>query len=281
MKIKSGIYKIVNIVNGKFYIGSSIDINKRWVGHKRMLRKNNHDNGFLQKSWNKHGENNFKFEIVIDKTELIVREQFYLDSMKPFNKNVIYNICEYAGNMLGFKHSKESKEKMSKKHKGNQYCLGYKHSNDTKKNMSKGQIGRKHNEKTINKMILNSIGRNQKEDTKQKLSTINKGKPGLNKIKVYQLDLNNEVIKLWDSISEAANCLGITATSICSVCNRRCKTANGFKWKYFEEPKRLNLTDELKEKIKKDYKSGLFSTRKLAEIYNVSKSTIWLVIKNT
>lgn len=77
MEIKSGVYKIVNIVNGKFYVGSSININKRWGEHKRSLRKNCHNNDFLQKSWNKHGEINFKFEIleiVIDETELILRE---------------------------------------------------------------------------------------------------------------------------------------------------------------------------------------------------------------
>ena len=57
----SGIYKIVNKVNGKYYVGGSKNIHKRWLEHKGLLRRNIHDNGHLQNAWNKYGEATFDF----------------------------------------------------------------------------------------------------------------------------------------------------------------------------------------------------------------------------
>ena len=55
----SGIYKIVNKVNGKYYVGSSNDVLKtRFYEHKRLLTKNKHFNVKLQNAWNKYGESN-------------------------------------------------------------------------------------------------------------------------------------------------------------------------------------------------------------------------------
>lgn len=57
-----GVYKITNIINGKCYIGQSIDIHKRWAEHKR---KNNDENTYLRKAIKKYGIYFFKFEIVV------------------------------------------------------------------------------------------------------------------------------------------------------------------------------------------------------------------------
>lgn len=59
----AGIYRITNTNNGKFYIGSSIHVTKRWWEHKKWLRLGSHHNYHLQASWNKHGENAFVFAI--------------------------------------------------------------------------------------------------------------------------------------------------------------------------------------------------------------------------
>jgi len=283
MIISCGIYKITNTTNNRCYIGSSININKRWNEHKNNLRKNKHDNDFLQKSWNKHGENSFLFEIieiVPNPNILIIREQYYLDLLKPHNKNICYNICKIAGNMLGFKHSNESKVKMSESHMGNQYSLGYKHTDESKNKMSKSHVDMKHKEETILKMIIIGSNRIQSEETKIKLSNINKGKKSSNMIRVYQLDLNDNIIKLWDSLTDAANEFNVSASQICGVCNGRKKTCLGFKWKYFEENKRLLLTIEKFNDIKDKYKTGQYSTRKLGQLYNISKSTIWNIVRN-
>lgn len=92
MKNISGIYKITNNVNGKFYIGSSQNISRRWYDHKRELRIQKHHNKYLQRAWNKYGEENFSFEIVEEckVEELSDREQLYIE--KYVNSDFCYNI---------------------------------------------------------------------------------------------------------------------------------------------------------------------------------------------
>jgi len=58
------IYQILNIITGKFYIGSSINHIQRWVGHRTSLKHNKHYNPYLQKAWNKYGESAFEFCIL-------------------------------------------------------------------------------------------------------------------------------------------------------------------------------------------------------------------------
>jgi len=88
MKI-SGIYKIVNKVNGKYYIGSSKNIKRRWSGHKVKLNKNEHFNSHLQNSWNKYGKENFEFLIVekVSEEKRIETEQKYLNEIEINKKN--------------------------------------------------------------------------------------------------------------------------------------------------------------------------------------------------
>jgi len=86
----SGIYKIVNKVNGKYYIGSSNDLlgkYGRWYEHRSNLVKNRHTNKKLQNSWNKYGEHNFEYLLieVVDDDKLLIVEQKYLDILKQDN----------------------------------------------------------------------------------------------------------------------------------------------------------------------------------------------------
>lgn len=88
--MKTGIYKIINISNNKYYIGSSKDIETRLSSHFRSLKKGRHVNNHLQSSFNKYGENNFITEIVEECNikDLLLREQYYLDIG---NWNKMYN----------------------------------------------------------------------------------------------------------------------------------------------------------------------------------------------
>jgi len=58
-----GIYRIKNKHNGKFYLGSSDNIQRRFSRHLNDLCKNKHDNAHLQRSWNKHGSDAFTLEM--------------------------------------------------------------------------------------------------------------------------------------------------------------------------------------------------------------------------
>ena len=62
----TGTYKIRNIVNNKIYVGSAVDIKKRWRDHKWYLKENKHHNPHLQSSYNKYGKQNFEFSIELE-----------------------------------------------------------------------------------------------------------------------------------------------------------------------------------------------------------------------
>ena len=91
-----GIYRIINLVNNKFYIGSSNNIERRWSKHKRMLNCNKHHSRHLQNSWNKYGQENFIFEIIEEclKEILLEREQWYLDELQCYLRENGFNVCK-------------------------------------------------------------------------------------------------------------------------------------------------------------------------------------------
>lgn len=119
---KSGIYKIINKLNGKYYVGSSNDIDGhygRWYEHKNDLKANRHENDHLQKSWNKYGPDAFEFIIVKEThpNSRIIEEQIYLN-IAALEKHKTYNMSFLAAggsNFLGRHHTEESKRKTSLK----------------------------------------------------------------------------------------------------------------------------------------------------------------------
>jgi group I intron endonuclease len=97
MRIISGIYQIVNQKNGKIYIGSSKNIIRRWYFHKYALRHNRHHCIHLQRSWNKHGEPIFKFEI-LKEMDRPTEEQLLVEELKVINEHLPqYNIGPVGG----------------------------------------------------------------------------------------------------------------------------------------------------------------------------------------
>lgn len=117
----SGIYKIRNSINGKFYIGSAVNILKRWNLHLHYLRRGEHHSQHFQRAFVKYGEAAFQLEVIETtlptRSVLLAREQFYLDAFGPF-KNFGYNVCPKAGSRLGLKHSASTKKKMSEVFRG-------------------------------------------------------------------------------------------------------------------------------------------------------------------
>ena len=59
--MKSGIYQITNKINNKIYIGSSVNIEARWAGHRSDLKNKKHHSRHLQHSWELHGSGAFEF----------------------------------------------------------------------------------------------------------------------------------------------------------------------------------------------------------------------------
>lgn len=197
-----GIYKITNKVTNKIYVGSSINIENRWNQHKKYLSKGTHKLPKLQNSVNKHGFENFVFEVIEEcKKELLIeREQYWIDTLDSYNKG--YNSRPIANSNLGIKFSDEHKSKISNSHKGkivseeskkkmSSYWKKYyetheptnkgktyKASEETKEKLSKAFKGKTYEEiyglekaKEIKeKRRISALGKKHNEETKKKLS---------------------------------------------------------------------------------------------------------------
>jgi len=113
---ESGIYKIENIANGKVYIGQSSWLKKRMSVHVCKLRNGTHNNVHLQRSWNKYGEDSFRFDIVekCDADRLDEREIYWIDSFDSYRNG--YNQTIGGGGNRGYTYSDEVKQKMRNHH---------------------------------------------------------------------------------------------------------------------------------------------------------------------
>jgi group I intron endonuclease len=112
---ESGIYEIVNRVNGKRYVGSATDLDQRWKEHQWGLRSNRHHSRYLQNAWAKYGHTAFEFRKLktCPHEDLLTEEQAEFDRRPPE-----YNICPTAGSTLGRMHSEETKKKIGAKKRG-------------------------------------------------------------------------------------------------------------------------------------------------------------------
>lgn len=116
-KKKGGVvYKISNDIDGKFYIGSTNNLIKRYYTHINHIRTNKNTCVKLIRAVNKHGEDNFKFEIVCEcpTNKILETEQEYIDILQPH-----YNIAKIAGSNLGIKRTEEVKHNKSISQKEN------------------------------------------------------------------------------------------------------------------------------------------------------------------
>ncbi len=193
-KNTSCIYKITNIVNNKYYIGSTNSLYFRIKKHINLLIAGKHSNKFLQRSWDKYGEFNFNLEILelCEKNKLRSREQYYLD-----NYIGEYNLSPDSISVSGYKWSEESKKRFSQKKKG--VIFSDKH----KKKLSENCYW---------------AGRTGSNNIRSK--------------KVKQYSLNNELIKEFDSIIDASKETGVNSRCISMVCLNQRKQTGGFIWKH-------------------------------------------------
>lgn len=187
--VTSGIYQIVNSINGKVYVGSTIQLAVRWASHRTELCKGTHRNEHLQHAWNKYGEDAFGFsviELIEDRAQLLIREQLYLDALLALGCG--YNISPTAGSTLGRQHKEETKRKISEKttghkmseenkrklsaaNKGKTYRLGCKVSAEVSRAMGERRRGSKHTEEAKGKMsVAQKAWRQEKKENPERLT---------------------------------------------------------------------------------------------------------------
>lgn len=197
----SGIYKITNIVNNKFYIGSTYCFLARKNHHFNRLFHNKHPNKYLQSSYNKYGINNFKFEILTKcpKEYNIKMEQWFIDNMKPD-----YNLRKTANSNLGIKFSEEHKIK----------------------------IGLKNKNKIRSEELKIKISNKLKQNPNLKLYKliVEKAKE-VNSIKILKYNKKMKFIKEYSSMTEAAKDINGDPSTISKVCSGKLKSHKNFIFK--------------------------------------------------
>lgn len=202
-----GVYEIVNLANGRSYVGSTNNMKKRWFNHINCLRRDAHSNPHLQAAFNKYGEGAFVFcvlEQIGDESILCDREQVYLDRLFEVDDNP-YNIAICAeASARGIPKSKETRRKLSKanmgkspswearrkqsmKLRGRKFTDEHKRkigiankgrvkSLEERRKISEGNKGKVISEETRRKMSMASTGRVKSAGERRKLSEANKGK---------------------------------------------------------------------------------------------------------
>ena len=105
------IYKIENLVNGKVYIGLTNNLLRRKNRHFGDLRRQVHDNKFLQKEFNQYGEDNFSFECIyqgdMTNEEVSEKEQYYIQQYDSYFNGYNQNLGGNFGPANGGTHLTE------------------------------------------------------------------------------------------------------------------------------------------------------------------------------
>lgn len=151
-----GVYRIVDQVSGKFYIGSSINVAKRWEQHRLRMQRGTHANPILQAIW-RAGPDRLRIETLREcgpvKAEILAAEQEALDAAGVGRNPLCMNVLTVAGSHLGRKRS-----------------------DATCKALSRAFRGRKHTDETKAKMRAAKLGRPLSEEHKRKLGDAARGK---------------------------------------------------------------------------------------------------------
>lgn len=176
--LKSGIYEILNTINGNRYIGSAVNFQNRWWVHTCDLRKGKHACGHLQHAWRKYGPDAFKFTrlLICDKRNLLMYEQRAIDALQPE-----YNICKVAGSQLGTKRSAETREKnrlaaLGRKHSDEhrrKNSIGHKgvvFTDEWRAKISAAKLGKKHSPERCARNAAGQTGRKLSAATRAKMS---------------------------------------------------------------------------------------------------------------
>lgn len=241
LSLNVGVYSIVNVKNGKFYVGSTFSsFNKRRMEHLHYLRSGTHHSVVLQRAYNKYGESCFKFKILHEVPHNYVRvlEQWYLNTQP----------CEYNSSKCstgGLNQNSKSKESIIKKledyckYKGDNSIEAYKQANLDSDLLYRILIGKSYSYYNIPEELLNKCrevrsrcrakywkGLKRKKSTIEKISIKNKGRGGKKVI-----DTKTGVV--YKTIAEAAQSENLHQETLRCYLNNKRKNITTLK--FYEE----------------------------------------------
>ena len=231
MENNCGVYHIRNVLNGKRYIGSSVDLKKRKYQHFNNLQKNKHHSQHLQSAYNKYGEENFIFEVLeyLEVKEHVVGfEQYYIDY---FGYENLYNVCPKAGSRLGIKLTEEQCKNRTKRGK---YLPRLKPiSQETKRKLSFSHKGKILSEET--RLKMSQAKKKMSDITKEKMSIAKRKRNMSNETRLKLGKSHSKAIVRIDPLTnEKVRFNSIVETGfgyhISEVLHGKKKTAYGFFW---------------------------------------------------
>lgn len=167
-----GVYAIRNHVNEKCYVGSALNLKRRFIQHRAHLRGQRHHNQHLQRAWNKYGEAAFYFEplLLTGKGDLLKFEQMLLDTL---DDDRLYNQNPTAGSRLGAKVSEETRRKLRESHLGQ---------------------SRPQSEEHRRKIGIANLGKVRSQEIRKQIGDMQRGKP-----KLFLRGQNNGQSKLTEN----------------------------------------------------------------------------------
>lgn len=225
-----GIYKITNKINGKSYIGQSVDIKRRFMEHKTPHGQVTP----IKLAIKKYGKENFSFEVLEECTPdaLDEREIWWISELKPK-----YNRTTGGNGARGHFLSEEAKRNLSEKNKAYWANLPESKKTEICERLTGHAPGWHQSEEAKQKLRAANIGKKQSKETieKRKQTFIEKKKNGYvqknegHKKKIVCVETN----QVFDSVKEAAKYLHLTDGSCLSaVLKGRRKTCKGFHFEY-------------------------------------------------
>lgn len=165
------IYKIINAINNKFYIGSAVKFGRRKATHLRLLRNGKHSNKHLQAAWDLYGENAFVFAVieeVPDGEDILAAENVWLK--EHAGQDHCYNIAmDATAPTLGMTGDKCYR-----------YGKSYPHTEATKVKIGVSSKGRPQSEETRAKRIATMTGQTHSIERRINLSNAISGEKNHN-----------------------------------------------------------------------------------------------------
>lgn len=257
-KILTGVYVIECIPTGLIYVGSSVNIRNRWEQHINSLDRDTHENSYLQRAWNKYGQENFTFSVLelCKKSDITEIEQKYLDFYKCYERDKGYNIVPIAYTAPMTEESRKRQSESLKKNtefieksrnfmkelhsdpvKHQKLINSVRNSEKVKKNLKKLNESEEHKKQV--QELLNTIHNDPRIQAHVK-SMANTNRLDYNWRKLHgvknvaQFNINGEFVEIFRSLGEIQNTTSFDRGCVSSACKSG-KTYRGYLWKFIED----------------------------------------------
>ena len=264
----SCIYLWKNLINQKVYVGQTQNFYQRM----KQYQRDNDSHRVIGKAFLKYGFDNFEVcileqDIAVD--NLDAREQYWLDFYECYNPEKGYNICQEASTTRGYKHSEETKYKMSVKNKQrfidhpeykqaiSERQRGRQASQATKEKMSRSRLGNQNakgshwqmseeSKRKISQALKgkqNCLGRKHTQEAKDKIAESNRNRMITEETRQKMSESHKgkttkkikciETDTVYCSMAEASQETGVNSNAISHCCRGKQKTAGGYHWEYY------------------------------------------------